>query len=62
MSDYAKCPKCQEYVILKYPLTTKLNPLSPIKLFAKVLSGKFEDQIVICPKCGYKARYGDFEH
>ena len=60
-TGYAICPKCKQDVILKYPFLTKLNPLGPLKLAGKILSGTFEDQQVICPKCGYKAPYGNFE-
>ena len=61
MSGYAICPKCLMKVILKYPIMTKINPFSTIKLFTKALSGNLDDQKVICPNCGYKAPYGDFE-
>jgi|GEM_PF-2513182 len=61
MSGYAICPKCNKEVILKYPASTKLNPLSPFKLFAKAVKGTFDDVKVICPKCGYKGDYGEFE-
>jgi hypothetical protein len=61
MSGYAICPKCKNEVILKYPTSTKLNPLSPIKLFIKAVKGTFDDVKVICPICGYEGNYGDFE-
>lgn len=61
MSGYAICPKCKNQVVLKYPMKTKLNPLSPFKLFGKVIKGEFDEVKVVCPNCGYKANYGEFD-
>lgn len=59
--DTPTCPRCKASgITLKYPTITKLNPLSPLKLFAKAVKGTFDDQIVICPECKYKAPYRDF--
>jgi len=55
------CPRCgKSGFILKYPAMTKLNPLSPFKLFAKAVKGEFEEVTVVCPICGHKAPHGDF--
>ena len=61
MSGYAICPVCKKEVILRYPMSTKLNPFGPLKLIVKAVKGTFDEVKVICPKCGYKGDYGEFE-
>jgi predicted nucleic-acid-binding Zn-ribbon protein len=61
MSGYAKCPKCKKEVVLKYPIKTKLNPFSKINLIIKAAKNEFDDVKVVCPNCGYKGRYDEFE-
>ena len=56
----SSCPNCNEIVILKYPLSTRLNPFATISLTIKHFTGKAGMQLMICPACDYKAPDKEF--